>query len=163
MVSFSRIYAYMLLSSLMLVFALPVYGEININIENKTNEKASGSIMEQVTVAGDSAGLNSEDPRTYIGAGIKVVLSITGSLFLMLIVFAGYVRLTAQGEEERIKKSNSTAIAAVLGLSIVLLAYGITLFVTSRLYNAATLEPPYEENNAHMDTTQEKSINLKVF
>jgi hypothetical protein len=121
------------------------------------------NITDQFDTAGNAAGLSDEDPRTYVASAIKIILGITGTLFLILIVFAGYVRLTAHGEEERVKKSNSTAIAALLGLAIVLLAYGITVFVTTRIYNASTYEPKYEENNSTPNTTFQKTIKLDAF
>ena len=120
-------------------------------------------VQTQVDVAGESAGLQKEDPRQYIGRVISIVLGFMGMLFLVLIVYAGYVRLTSHGEEDRIKKSTSTAVAAMLGLVIVLLAYGITKFVTSRVYNAATYDPVYEENNQAPDTIYKKSIHIKLF
>lgn len=143
--------------------AAPAMAEITINFDNKTNSKTSGEIMKQVNVAGNTAGLAAEDPRLFVAKSIKILLGITGTLFFALIVFAGYVRLTAHGEEDRVKKSNSTAVAALLGLAIVLLAYAVTAFVTSRLYNATTYEPPYGENNETPNTTYEKTINIELF
>ena len=121
-------------------------------------------IMKQIDTAGNSAGyvVEEKDPRIFIAEFIQVLLSITGTLFIILMVFAGYVRVTAQGDDDRIKKSNNTAVAAIIGLSIVMLAYGITVFVTARIYNAATYEPVYEENNAAPNTTFEKNFKLEL-
>lgn len=160
-----RFHAYILSILLVFVCVGPVFADanLNINVDNNPNQKTSGDIMEQVNAAGGKAGLTNEDPRLFIAAGIKVLLGITGTLFFALIVFAGYVRLTAQGDEDRVKKSNNTAVAALLGLGIVVLAYAITVFVTTRLYNVATYEEVYDENNAAPNTTYEKSINIELF
>ncbi|PIR02878.1 MAG: hypothetical protein COV60_03295 [Candidatus Magasanikbacteria bacterium CG11_big_fil_rev_8_21_14_0_20_43_7] len=112
---------------------------------------SSGSLTEkintQVKTAGNAAGLEKRDVAEYIGSGVQIVLGFIGTLFLVLIVFAGYVRLTSHGEEDRVKKSTSTAISALLGLVIVLLAYGITRFVVTRVYNETTYEPTYQIDN----------------
>jgi hypothetical protein len=124
----------------------------------------SDSITDQYTTAGDKAGLSGEKkPQQLIAEAIKIMLSVTGMMFFALIVFAGYVRVTSHGEEDRVKKSTSTAVAAFLGLMIVLVSYGITVFVTSRLSNATTYEPQYEENNEAPNTTYDKTIDLKLF
>ncbi len=134
--------------------ALPAFAQTSL----------TGDITAQYQKAGDTAGLSTKkDPQTLIAEAIQIILGLVGTLFLVLIVFAGYVRLTSHGEDDRIKKSTSTAVAALIGLTIVLVSYGITVFVTARLSNSATYEPQYEENNQAPNTLYEKNIDLKLF
>ncbi len=164
MISFSRMCRQVLASvAVCMVLVVPVSAAVNLDSDNKTNKHKNGDIMAQVNVAANTAGLAAEDPRLYIASGIKVILSLIGTLFFILIVFSGYVRLTAHGEEDRVKKSNSTAIAALIGLAIVLLSYAVTSFVTSRIYNASTYEPVYDENNETPNAVYEKTINIELF
>ncbi|MFH1947085.1 MAG: hypothetical protein ABIJ23_02945 [Candidatus Magasanikbacteria bacterium] len=77
---------------------------------------------------------NVGDPglENIIGSGINAALSLVGIIFLILMVYAGYLWMTARGEEETIKKSQKIIISTIIGLVIVLSAYAITSFVTGR-------------------------------
>ena len=61
-------------------------------------------------------------------------------IFLLLTVYAGYLWLTARGEEEPIKKAQKIIIASVIGLVIVVSAYSITNFVVPRILEKTTGE-----------------------
>ncbi len=68
-----------------------------------------------------------------IGRVLKSVLGFTGTIFFILVVFAGLMWMTAAGSEDRIKKAKQILVAAVIGLIIVLSAYAITKFVGETL------------------------------
>jgi len=126
----------------------------------------SKDIISQVDSAGGNAGYatsSTSTPMVFFASFISVMLSIIGMLFFVLLIYAGYVRLTAHGEEDRLKESTKTMVAALLGLTIVLLSYSITKFVLPRVYNASRVEPVYEENNDSPNTIYNKSIDIKLF
>lgn len=64
---------------------------------------------------------------------ITTALSLVGTIFLGLTIYAGIRWMTAQGAEEKVTKAKNTMEAAIIGLVITLLAYAITSFVTNRL------------------------------
>lgn len=68
-----------------------------------------------------------------IGTGINVALSLVGMIFLILMVYAGYLWMIAQGEEEKVATAKKIITACIIGLVVVLSAYAITYLVTSRL------------------------------
>lgn len=68
-----------------------------------------------------------------VGTVVKAVLSLVGTIFLLLTIYAGILWMTAQGNEDQVAKSKSIIQAAVIGLIITLAAYAITAFVTGRL------------------------------
>ncbi|OGH93709.1 MAG: hypothetical protein A2538_02370 [Candidatus Magasanikbacteria bacterium RIFOXYD2_FULL_41_14] len=68
-----------------------------------------------------------------IGNVGNMVLALVGTIFFGLTVYAGIRWMTAQGNDEHIKKAQNTLIAAVVGLIITMMAYAITAFVTSRV------------------------------
>ena len=76
-----------------------------------------------------------------IGGMIQIGLSLVGLIFFVLMFYAGFSWLTAQGNEETVKKSRNTIIAAIIGLMVVAAAYGITYFVTDRLINLNATSP----------------------
>jgi len=110
--------------------------------------------MNQLTKGAAKTELGNPDPRSIVGGIINVVLSTMGIVFLSLVVFAGYMRMTARGEEDRLTKSNKTMIGAVIGLAVVLLAYLITNFVVPRVYNAAIEEGGYDVNEQGPPSSQ---------
>ena len=63
---------------------------------------------------------------------IKTVLSITGLIFLILMVYAGMLWMTARGDEGQVDKSKEIIQAAIIGLAVTVSAYAITVFVTGR-------------------------------
>ena len=64
---------------------------------------------------------------------IKVALSLLGIIFLVLIIYAGFMWMTSAGNEERISKAKKIMAAAIIGLAIVMAAYAITIFVIDNL------------------------------
>jgi len=66
---------------------------------------------------------------------INIVLSLLGIIFLILMIYGGFLWLTAAGEEKKIEKAKSLIISAVIGLIIVLLAYAISIFVVTKFSN----------------------------
>jgi TRAP-type C4-dicarboxylate transport system permease small subunit len=74
------------------------------------------------------------------GAVINVFLGLLGTIFLILIIYGGFLWMTAAGNEEKIKKATQVIGRAVIGIIIVAMAYGITYFVLQAVTNA-TLGP----------------------
>lgn len=68
-----------------------------------------------------------------VGKIINVALSLMGTIFVVLLVYAGFTWMTAQGETEKIDKAKKTIISSIIGLTITLAAYSISNFVVSKL------------------------------
>jgi cytochrome bd-type quinol oxidase subunit 2 len=108
-----------------LVAVMPAHAQLNKALGNLT-KSAQGTGLEK---QGDLA--------TTVGNVIKAVLALTGTIFLILTIYAGILWMTAAGNEERVKKATSIITTAVVGLIIVMAAYAITFFVTTRLGGGA--------------------------
>lgn len=76
--------------------------------------------------------LSNDLPGT-VGLVIKTILSLVGTIFLALTVYAGILWMTAAGREDQIEKAKEILKATVIGLVITLAAYAITAFVTTKL------------------------------
>jgi amino acid transporter len=68
-----------------------------------------------------------------VGIGIQAFLGLLGMIFLVLILYAGYMWMIARGEEEKVEKAKDTLTRAVIGLIIVVGAYAISYFVIDKL------------------------------
>ncbi len=69
---------------------------------------------------------------------IAAILSMLGTIFLVLTIYAGVLWMTASGDEAKITKAKDIFKASIIGLAIVLSAYTITYFVGSRLGSGAS-------------------------
>lgn len=83
-----------------------------------------------------SIGFSRKDPREIVANIIKILLGFLGTIAVVLIIYAGFLWMTAGGKPDNTKKAKDIMSAAVTGLVIILISYGITLFVTQALSNA---------------------------
>jgi len=91
-----------------------------------------GTAKTQLDAAADIAGTKGNGSiENVIGTIIKAALTLVGLIFLILMVYAGYLWMTARGEEEQVKKAKDIIVGSLIGLFIVLSAYAITYFVTT--------------------------------
>ncbi len=82
------------------------------------------------------AGLGDEELTTTLGAVINVVLSLLGIILLIIIIYAGFMWMTAGGDTGKVEKAKSWLINAVIGMILVLAAYAISSFVITELAGA---------------------------
>lgn len=78
---------------------------------------------------GTSLGLTTQDIRTTIGAIINAFLGLLGLVAVVLIVYAGYLWMTAGGEEDKITTAKQIMTNAAIGLAIILAAFAIVQFI----------------------------------
>lgn len=67
------------------------------------------------------------DPRMVVAYVIQILLSLLGVVFLGYTLYAGFLIMTARGEEEKVTKGKDTLRTAVIGVIIIVSAYTITL------------------------------------
>lgn len=92
------------------------------------------TIATGVDSAGSTAGLaDASDLPSLVGRGIGVLLGLLGILFVVLVVYAGFLYLTAQGEDTNVKKAKKLLSQAVIGLILIVSAYAISNVVIDSL------------------------------
>jgi hypothetical protein len=85
---------------------------------------------------GSATGLGGGDIRTIVGRIIQVFLGILGVVALVLIIYAGFLWMTAGGDEEKVTQAKKIMTQAVIGLAIILCSFAITSWVVSQLTQA---------------------------
>ena len=70
---------------------------------------------------------------TTIGKVIGAGLAFIGVLFFILMIYGGFIWMTARGNEQQVEKARDLIAAAIIGLIIVLAAYAITTFIGEEL------------------------------
>ncbi len=97
---------------------------------------AAAGLQDAIQGLGESAGgagyntATSVSIPSYVGALINGALSTLGVLFLILMFYGGMLWLTAEGEQEKIKKARGFIFHSILGLILTLFSFGIAQFVT---------------------------------
>ena len=66
-----------------------------------------------------------------LGTIIGAVLAFLGVILLVLIIYAGFLWMTASGNATRVQKAKDILSQAFVGLIIVLVSYALTRFVVS--------------------------------
>ena len=80
--------------------------------------------------------LGTTDIRTVISQVINIIMGFLGVIAIIIILLGGFKWMTAGGNEEKVAEAKKLMISGVIGLVIVLAAYGIALFVVTALTNA---------------------------
>ena len=104
-----------------LTTAFPALGQA---WKDKLNKVACGFYT--CLAAGDSAQAK---VANFIGLLISAVLTFLGIIFLILIIYAGYLWMTARGNDQQVEKARNILKDSVIGLIIVTASYAIVLFV----------------------------------
>ncbi|OIO19297.1 MAG: hypothetical protein AUJ37_03150 [Candidatus Magasanikbacteria bacterium CG1_02_41_34] len=101
--------------------------------------------------ASSSFGLGQNDPAASLGLGttalddavvglINVMLGFLGLIAVVIILIGGFRWMTAGGNEDKVGQARKTIFAGIIGLAIILFAWGITIFVVQQLGKASGAE-----------------------
>jgi len=85
-----------------------------------------------LTLPGAKTAGESQLP-TIIGNVINFFLGFLGIVALVLIIYGGFLWMTARGNEDQVKKARDLLVQAVIGLIIILSAYAIASYVISNI------------------------------
>lgn len=101
---------------------------------------ASDAILNGIGIAANEAGFGTEEKNTFVFVGglVSAALGGLGIVFLILLIYAGILYLTSQGEEGHIKKAKRLLSTAVIGILIIAGSYAIANFVIDALISAYT-------------------------
>lgn len=99
--------------------------------------KAQGSgisTLDNLNVVGTEAygsGAVSADKTlpVIVATIIKQAMGLLGVLMVVLVIYAGFLWMTAGGSEEKVSKAKKLLTNAVIGVILIFLAYAITSYV----------------------------------
>lgn len=116
------------------VFSLVLLSPVLISGSLALAQSNSQEALDQLKAAGGASGANiagsgPTDPRMIVAVIIRASLAFIGVFFVVLIMYAGWLWMTAGGEEEKIGKAKKLILNGVIGLAIILSAYAITVFI----------------------------------
>ncbi len=128
----SRAAASCLLTLSVAAFALPA-------VAAETKGVSTG--LEETATAAFGAVPAQKDLAVVIGTFIKFALSFVGVVFMVLVVYGGFLWMTAAGNEQSVAKAKNILISAVIGMLIIASGYAITDFVIRTVQQATVAGP----------------------
>ena len=92
------------------------------------------SVMDKINANLDKfqskTGLGTEtEPEKVINWLLATLLGFLGIIFLVLIIYGGFLWMTAKGNDEQINKAKKIIMSSSIGLTIIMGAYIITMVV----------------------------------
>lgn len=85
---------------------------------------------------GETIGLSAQDPREIAANIINIVLGFLGIILLLIVLYAGFLWMTAGGDAAKVEKAKAWLRNAVIGLIIILSSWAIATYVIGVLLNA---------------------------
>lgn len=85
-----------------------------------------------------TSGLGTRDFRETISSIINVTLSLLGVIVLCIIIYGGFLWMTAGGNDDKVADAKKWIFGGIIGLVIILSAYAIAQFVISNLVSATS-------------------------
>ncbi len=106
------------------------------HVKAQSTNTVNGDIDGNLSKVGDATGLGNQPLEETIGLLINILLGILGIIFLILVIYAGFLWMTAGGDEKKVGTAKNILVTAVIGLIILLSAYAISTFVIDQLVDA---------------------------
>jgi len=79
---------------------------------------------------GQAAGIATETSlATYIGRVLQVIFGLLGVIVLLLIIYGGFIWMTAGGDPDKVNKAKKIIYNAIIGLIIIFAAFAITTWL----------------------------------
>lgn len=92
--------------------------------------RGADAVYSQLGAAKQTSGYGAAaDPRSIAMSVIRWGFGLLGTIFVVLVLYAGYEWMTAGGKDEKIEDAKKLLSRAVIGLAIIFLSYSITLYV----------------------------------
>lgn len=82
------------------------------------------------------ADFGNNDPRIIAGRIVQIFLGLLGVIAVIIIIYGGWLWMTAQGAPDKTQKARDVLRDAIIGLLIILSAFAIATFIISRLTSA---------------------------
>jgi len=104
---------------------------------------AANNVLGGLNLAGDRGfgASGAISVPTLVGNLINALLGLSGLILVGLLVYGGFLYMTAQGDTERVKTAKKTMINAVIGIVIIVAAYAAAAFVIAQLTSAVSATP----------------------
>lgn len=91
-----------------------------------------------LTAVQDNIALSNTEPTVVIARVINSAMLFLGIIAVVVILIAGFKWMTAAGSEDKVTSAKKIMMSGVIGLGIVLAAWGIASWVLNQLLKASS-------------------------
>jgi len=120
-----------------LFFANPILAQTG---NTKIGSTGIGTAFENAKEVAEQGSFDNDATfDSMAGDIIQLALSVLGVLFVVFMIYAGYLWLTAAGNEQKVAKAKRIIFQSIIGLVLVIAAYTITYFIVSTFENQVNL------------------------
>lgn len=88
----------------------------------------------------------------YIGKIVTAVLSFVGVIFFVLVLWGGFLWMTAHGKSDQVDQATTIIIQATVGIAVIMCAYVITLLVVQAVGKASGVKTGMEADTSATPT-----------
>jgi len=127
---FSSLFLFLAAALSVSIFSMPVQADTTLDGLNQTANVVPAFQPQVGNWTGDFL-------QTKTGQIIGTVLSFIGVLFLIMMIYAGIMWMTAQGNDQQVTKAKDLLINSIIGMIIIFAAYAITTFIGNFVSNFA--------------------------
>lgn len=92
-----------------------------------------GSTVEEARIKAGYKKATETTLAENVGSIISIVLSFVGVIFTVLMIYAGFLWMTARGEASQVEKAQEIIKSSIIGIIITLAAYSISNFVVTKI------------------------------
>ncbi len=95
---------------------------------------SAGVVTGDLQTTGGAAKFKVEGTNQYtiskiVGTIIRAFLGLLGTIFVVLMIYAGYLWMTAAGNEEEVTKAKKLITQAIMGLVVTMSSWAIYSFI----------------------------------
>ena len=116
------------------VVAAEVDNSSGVGSDTSASDYWGGSTVEQNIQ--DNILLGERDPREIAAQVVNIILGFLGIIAVIIILAGGFRWMTASGNQDKVDEAKKLMSAGVIGLVIILAAFGIARFIIDSLVNA---------------------------
>lgn len=95
-------------------------------------------VTSNLDAVGEQSGLGNEDIRITIANLIRTGLTFLGIVAVIIVMYGGWVWMTASGDQEKVERAKKILINGTVGLVIILMSWSITTFIMTSILGATS-------------------------
>jgi len=124
-------------STLFFLLSAPVFAQTPLNTAILGPGSETETLLKKFLPAG--ADLSTiKTPGALVFGIVQIILGFLGIVVVIMMIYGGFLWVTAGGEEDKAKKGSTILFQAAIGAVIVLASYTITYFVLYQLTTVVT-------------------------
>lgn len=128
-----KIFKILILIAVLTVFNFVFFGTRIVSAQSDADNMLWGGFETNIQ---ETTGLGNEDPRQIAASVINVLLGFLGIIAVIIIILGGFKWMVSGGQEDRADEAKRMIGSGILGLVLILAAFGIAQFVLGSLFSA---------------------------